>query len=176
MLAECVYIDFVLNKWTLSPKGASSFSFFFLKLGERIQMLEVLGCYSADYAAQLSVNSNFIANELSLFSQKDRKPICFFIIMCCFLGGVSATNYKNIFRCSTVQPGRFSHESWITLVLCPVNGSNAPRCVCKSHVSSVELCDSNVDVRGATQGELPTVKSFSCHGISLLVQKVVICV
>ena len=102
---------------------------FFRKLGERIQMLEVLGCYSADYAAQPSVNSNFIANELSLFSQKDRKSICFFIIMCCLLGGVSATNYKNIFCCSTVQPGSFSHESWITLALCPVNASSAPRCL-----------------------------------------------
>ena len=156
-----MYIDFFLHKWTLSPKGASSFSFFFLKLGERIQMLEVLGCYSADYAAQPSVNSNFIANELSLFSQEDRKPICFFIIMCCFLGGVSATNYKNIFRCSTVQPGSFSHESWITLALCPVNRSSTPRCVYTSHVSSAEFCDSNVVLRGVSLRGLSTVKSFS---------------
>ena len=55
---------------TLSPEGASSFSFFFLKLGERIQMFKVLGCYSADKAAQPTANSNFITNELSLFSQK----------------------------------------------------------------------------------------------------------
>ena len=133
-------------------------------------MLEVLGCYSADNAAQLSVNSNFIANELSLFSQKDRKPICFFIIMCCFLGGVSATNYKNMFRCSTVQPGSFSHKSWITLALCPVNGSSTPRCVYTSHVSSAEFCDSNVVLRGVSLRGLSTVKSFSwesCVGAKL---------
>ena len=64
---------------TLSPEGASSFSFFFLKLGERIQMLKVLGCYSADKAAQPTANSNLITNELSLCSQKDSNPICFFI-------------------------------------------------------------------------------------------------
>ena len=85
----------------------------------------------------------------------------FIIPKSCFLGGVSASNIKNIFRYPAVQPGSFNHESWITLALCPVNGSSAPRCVYKSHLSSVELCDSNVDVRGATQGELPTVKSFS---------------
>ena len=156
-----MYIDFFLHKWTLSPKEASSFSFFFLKLGERIQMLEVLGCYSADYAAQLSVNSNFIANELSLFSQKDRKPICFFIIMCCFLGGVSATNYKNIFRCSTVQPGSFSHKSWIMLALRPVNVSSAPRCVFMLHMSPAEFCDSNMVRRGVSLRGLSTVKSSS---------------
>ena len=65
--------------WTISPEGASSFSFFFLKLGERIQTFKVLGCYSADKAAQPTANSNFITNELSLFSQKDRNPICFFM-------------------------------------------------------------------------------------------------
>ena len=30
-----------------------------------------------------------------------------------------------------------------------------------SHVSSAEFCDSNVDLRGVSQRELPTVKSFS---------------
>ena len=94
-------------------------------------------------------------------SQKDRNPICFFIIICCFLGGVSATNNKNIFRCSTVQPGSFSHESWITLALRPVNGSSAPRCVFMSHVSSAEFCDSNVVRRGVSLRGLLTVKSSS---------------
>ena len=65
---------------TISPEGASLFSCFFLKLGERIQMFKVLGCYSADKAAQPTANSNLITNELSLCSQKDRNPICFFII------------------------------------------------------------------------------------------------
>ena len=60
---------------TLSPEGASSFSFFFLKLGERIQTFKVLGCYSADKAAQPTANSNFITNELSLFSQKEAVKI-----------------------------------------------------------------------------------------------------
>ena len=157
---RCTYF-FSLHMRTISPEGASSFSFFFLKLGERIQMFKVLGCYSADKAAQPTANSNFITNELSLFSQKDRNPICFFIITCCFLGGVSATNNKNIFRCSTVQPGSFSHESWITLALCPVNGSSAPRCVFMSHVSSAEFCDSNVVRRGVSLRGLSTVKSSS---------------
>ena len=111
-------------------------------------MLEVLGCYSADYATQLAVNSNFIANELSLFSQKDRKPICFFMMMCCFLGGVSAINYKNIFRCCTVQPGSFSHESWKTLALCPVNGLRTPRCGRHITREFCRVCDSNVVSRG----------------------------
>jgi len=157
---RCTYF-FSLHMRTISPEGASSFSFFFLKLGERIQTFKVLGCYSADKAAQPTANSNFITNELSLFSQKDRNPICFFIIPCCFLGGVSATNNKNIFRCSTVQPGSFSHESWITLALCPVNGSSAPRCVFMSHVSSAEFCDSNVVRRGVSLRGLSTVKSSS---------------
>ena len=133
-------------------------------------MFKVLGCFSADRAALYTVNRSYITNELSLFSQDDGNPICFFILSSCFLGGVSATYIKNIFHSSAVQPGSFNHESWITLALCPVNGSSAPRCVYKSHVSSVELCDSNVDVRGATQGELPTVKSFSwesCVGAKL---------
>ena len=124
-------------------------------------MFKVLGCFSADCAALYTVNRNNITNELSLFSRKDRNPICFFILIICFLGGDSAIYIKNIFHFSAVQPSSFNYESWITLALCPVNGSSAPRCVYKSHVSSVELCDSNVDVRGATQGELPTVKSFS---------------
>ena len=124
-------------------------------------MFKVLGCFSADGAALNTVNRGYITKELSLFSQEDGNPICFFILTSCFLGGVSAIYIKNIFHSSAVQPGSFNHESWITLALCPVNGSSAPRCVYKSHVSSVELCDSNVDVRGATQGELPTVKSFS---------------
>ena len=68
--------------------------------------------------------------------------------MCCFLGGVSATNYKNIFRCSTVQPGSFSHESWITLALCPVNGSRAPRCGRHITREFCRVCDSNVVSRG----------------------------
>ena len=96
-----------------------------------------------------------------MFSQKDRNPICFFIIICCFLGGVSATDNKNIFRCSTVQPGNFSHESWITLALRPVNGSSAPRCLFMSHVSSAEFCDSNVVLRGVSLRGLSTVKSSS---------------
>jgi len=124
-------------------------------------MFKVLGCYSADKAAQPTANSNLITNELSLCSQKDSNPICFFIIICCFLGGVSATNNKNIFRCSTVQPGSFSHESWITLALRPVNGSSAPRCVFMSHVSSAEWCDSNVVRRGVSLRGLSTVKSSS---------------
>ena len=41
-------------------------------------------------------------------------------------------------------------------------------------MSSVELGDSNVDLRGATQRELSTVNHS--HGSSLLVQKVIICV
>ena len=48
----------------------------------------------SDYAAQPTANSNYITNELGLFSQKDRTPICFFIIICCFYGGVSATTTK----------------------------------------------------------------------------------
>jgi len=102
-------------------------------------MFKVLGCYSADKAAQPTANGNLITNELSLCSQKDRNPICFFIIICCFLGGVSATNNKNIFRYSSVQPSSFSHESWIALALRPVNGSSTPRCVFMSHVSSAEF-------------------------------------
>jgi len=85
----------------------------------------------------------------------------FFIPKSCFLGGVSASNIKNIYRYPAVQPGSFSHGSWITLALCPVNGWSAPRCVYMSHVSSAEFCDSNMDLRGVSQRELPTVKSFS---------------
>ena len=124
-------------------------------------MFKVLGCFSADRAALNTVNRSYITKELSLFSQEDGNPICFFILTSCFLGGVSATYIKNIFHSSAVQPGSFNHESWITLALCPVNGSSTRRCVCKSHVSSVELGDSNVDLRGATQRELSPVKSFS---------------
>ena len=42
-------------------------------------MFKVLGCFSADRAALYTVNRNNITNELSLFSQKDGNPICFFI-------------------------------------------------------------------------------------------------
>ena len=41
-------------------------------------MLKVLGYFSDDCAALYSVNRNNITNELSLFSQKDGNPICFF--------------------------------------------------------------------------------------------------
>ena len=124
-------------------------------------MSKVLGSFSADEAALHIAKRNIKPDEISLIFQEGGLYIYFFILSSCFLGGVSATNTKNIFRSSAVQPGSFSHESWITLALCPVNGSSAPRCVCKSHVSSVELGDSNVDLRGATQRELSPVKSFS---------------
>ena len=42
-------------------------------------MFKVLGCFSADRAALYTVSRNCITNELSLFSQKDGNPICFFI-------------------------------------------------------------------------------------------------
>ena len=90
--------------------------------------------------------------------------------MCCFLGGVSATNYKNIFHCFTVQPGSFSHKSWIMLALCPVNGSSTSRCVYTSHMSSAEFCDSNMVLRGVSLRGLSTGKSFSwesCVGAKL---------
>jgi len=122
-------------------------------------MFKVLGCFSADRAALYTANRNNITNELSLFSQKDGNPICFFILISCFLGGVSAISIKNIFHFSAVQPGSFSHESWIMLALCPVNGSSAPRCVFMSHVSSAEFCDSNVVRRGVSLRGLSTVKS-----------------
>ena len=41
-------------------------------------MFKVLGCFSADRAAQYTVNRNIVTNELSLFSKKDGNPICFF--------------------------------------------------------------------------------------------------
>ena len=76
--------------------------------------------------------------------------------MCCFLGGVSATTYKNIFRCLQFNRS-FSHKSWIMLALCPVNGSSTPRCVYTSHVSSAEFCDSNMVLRGVSLWGLLTV-------------------
>ena len=124
-------------------------------------MFKVLGCFSADRAALYTANRNNITNELSLFSQKDGNPICFFSLISCFLGGVSAISIKNIFHFSAVQPGSFSHESWITLALRPVNGSSAPRCVFMSHVSSAEFCDSNVVRRGVSLRGLSTVKASS---------------
>ena len=42
-------------------------------------MFKVLGCFSADRAALYTVNRNKITNELSLASQKDGNPVCFFI-------------------------------------------------------------------------------------------------
>ena len=65
-------------------RGSIFIFLFFLKLGEKNQMFKVLGCYSAIKAAQPTAKSNFITNELSLFSQKDRNPICFFIS---YMGG-----------------------------------------------------------------------------------------
>jgi hypothetical protein len=38
-------------------------------------MFNVLGCYSADKAAQPTANSDFITNELSLFPQKEAAKI-----------------------------------------------------------------------------------------------------
>jgi len=124
-------------------------------------MSKVLGSFSADEAALHIAKRNIKPDELSLVFQEGGLSIYFFILSSCFLGGVSATNTKNIVHSSAVQPGSFNHESWITLALCPVNGSSAPRCVYMSHVSSAEFCDSNVDLRGVSQRELPTVKSFS---------------
>ena len=125
-------------------------------------MLEVLGCYSADYAAQLSVNSNFIANELSLFSQKDRKTICFFIIMCCFsLAEFQLQTTKTSSIALQFNLASSRHKSWIMLALCPVNGSSTPRCVYTSQVNSAEFCDSSVVLRGVSLRGLSTVKSFS---------------
>jgi len=45
-----------------------------MKLGEGILMFKVLGCFPLT----CTVNGNYITNELSSFSQKDGKPICFF--------------------------------------------------------------------------------------------------
>ena len=166
-----MYIDFSFAQVDAITKGSIFIFLLFSKIGwENTNVRSAWMLLRGIMEAQLSVNSNFIANELSLFSQKDRKPICFFIIMCCFLGGVSATNYKNIFRCSTVQPGSFSHKSWIMLALCPVHGSSTPRCVYTSHVSSAEFCDSNVVLRGVSLWGFWTVKSFSwesCVGVKL---------
>ena len=124
-------------------------------------MSKVLGSFSADEAALHIAKRNIKPDELSLVFQEGGLSIYFLILSSCFLGGVSATNTKNIFRSSAVQPGSFSHESWITLALCPVNGSSAPRCVFMSHVSSAEFCDSNVVRRGVSLRELSTVKSSS---------------
>ena len=124
-------------------------------------MSKVLGIFSADEAAPHIAKRNIKRDELSLVFQEGGLSIYFFILSSCFLGGVSATNTKNIFRSSAVQPGSFSHESWITLALRPVNGSSAPRCVFMSHVSSAEFCDSNVVRRGVSLRGLSTVKSSS---------------
>ena len=111
-------------------------------------MSKVLGSFSADEAALYVAKRNIKPDELSLVFQEGGLSIYFFILSSCFLGGVSATNTKNIFRSSAVQPGSFSHESWITLALCPVNGSRAPRCGRHITREFCRVCDSNVVSRG----------------------------
>jgi len=111
-------------------------------------MSKVLGSFSADEAALHIAKRNIKPDELSLVFQEGGLSIYFFILSSCFLGGVSATNTKNIFRSSAVQPGSFSHESWITLALCPVNGSRAPRCGRHITREFCRVCDSNVVSRG----------------------------
>ena len=105
-------------------------------------MFKVLGCFSADRAALYTANRNNITNELSLFSQKDGNPMCFFILTSHFLRGVPAIYIKNTSHSSANKPSSFNHayESGIMLALCPVNGSSAPRCVVISQVSSAEFC------------------------------------
>ena len=107
-------------------------------------MSKVLGSFSADEAALHIAKRNIKPDELSLVFQEGGLSIYFFILSSCFLGGVSATNTKNIFRSSAVQPGSFSHESWITLALCPVNGSRAPRCGRHITCDFCRVCDSVV--------------------------------
>ena len=98
-------------------------------------MSKVLGSFSADEAALHIAKRNIKPDELSLVFQEGGLSIYFFILSSCFLGGVSATNTKNIFRSSAVQPGSFSHESWITLLMDHAH----PSVVVLSHVSSVEF-------------------------------------
>ena len=141
-----------------------------MKLSEENEIPKVFGSFSADEEALHIAKRNIKPDELSLVFQEGGLSIYFFILSSCFLGGVSASNIKNIFRYPAVQPGSFSHGSWITLALCPVNGSSAPRCVFMSHVSSAEFCDSNVVQRGVSLRGLSTVKSFSwesCVGAKL---------
>jgi len=111
-------------------------------------MSKVLGSFYADEAALHIAKRNIKPDELSLVFQEGGLSIYFFILSSCFLGGVSAANTKNIFRFSAVQPGSFSHESWITLALCPVNGSRAPRCGRHITREFCRVCDSNVVSRG----------------------------
>ena len=111
-------------------------------------MPKVIGSFYADEAALHIAKSNIKPDELSVVFQEGGLSIYFFILSSCFLGGVSATNTKNIFRSSAVQPGSFSHESWITLALCPVNGSRAPRCGRLITREFCRVCDSNVVSRG----------------------------
>jgi len=54
-------------------------------------MFKVLGCFSADRAALNTVNRSYITKELSLFSQEDGNPICFFISIYVF----DNTKYTN---------------------------------------------------------------------------------
>ena len=124
-------------------------------------MPKVLVTFSVDEAAPNIAKRNIKPDELSLVFQEGGLSIYFFILSSCFPRGVSARNTKNIFCSSPVQPSSFSHESWITLALRPVNGSSAPRCVFMSHVSSAEFCDSNVVRRGVSLRGLSTVKSSS---------------
>ena len=111
-------------------------------------MSKVLGSFSADEAALHIAKRNIKPHELSLVFQEGGLSTYFFILSSCFLGGVSAANTKNIFRSSAVQPGSFSHESWITLALCPVNGSRTPRCGRHITREFCRVCDSNVVSRG----------------------------
>ena len=111
-------------------------------------MPKVLGSFSADEAALHIAKRNIKPDELSLVFQEGGLSIYFFILSSCFLGGVSAANTKKIFRSSAVQPGSFCHESWITLALCPVNGSRAPRCGRHITREFCRVCDSNVVSRG----------------------------
>ena len=124
-------------------------------------MFKVLGCFPADVQHCLLLMETILPMSLVHFPKKMENLSVFFIPKSCFLGGVSASNIKNIFRYPAVQPGSFSHGSWITLALCPVNGSSTPRCVYTSHVSSAEFCDSNVVLRGVSLRGLSTVKSSS---------------
>ena len=121
-------------------------------------MFKVLGCFPADVQHCLLLMETILPMSLVNFPKMMENLPVFFIPKSCFLAGVSASN---IFRYPAVQPGSFSHGSWITLALCPVNGSSAPRCVYMSHVSSAEFCDSNVVRRGVSLRGLSTVKSSS---------------
>ena len=111
-------------------------------------MSKVLGSFSADEAALHIAKRNIKTDELSLVFQGGGLSIYFFILSSCFQGGVSATNTKNIFRSSAVRPGSFSHNSWITLALCTVNGPRALRCGRHTTCEFCRVCDTKLVSRG----------------------------